>query len=174
LSDLNTDKLFVKLLARNERHIRSFVRSTGMDWNATEEISQSVALIMWKKWKQFEVGSDFMKWARSIARFEILKYRRGVSRDRLVFNEELIELLANSSEAMEAELSSQDYIESLQLCIDRLPEKSKKIIEVVYQSEKTIKQIAEEIGKSPTSLYKTVDRIRKKLKSCLERRLSAM
>jgi RNA polymerase sigma-70 factor (ECF subfamily) len=73
-----------------------------------------------------------------------------------------------------AELSSQDYTESLQLCIDRLPEKSKKIIEVVYQSEKTIKQIAEEIGKSPTSLYKTVDRIRKKLKSCLERRLSAM
>ena len=174
MSDLNTDKLFVKLLARNERHIRSFVRSTGMDWNATEEISQSVALIMWKKWKQFEVGSDFMKWARSIARFEILKYRRGVSRDRLVFNEELIELLANSSEAMEAELSSQDYIESLQLCIDRLPEKSKKIIEVVYQSEKTIKQIAEEIGKSATSLYKTVDRIRKKLKFCIESRLSAM
>jgi RNA polymerase sigma-70 factor (ECF subfamily) len=127
-----------------------------------------------EKWKQFEVGSDFMKWARSIARFEILKYRRGVSRDRLVFNEELIELLANSSEAMEAELSSQDYIESLQLCIDRLPEKSKKIIEVVYQSEKTIKQIAEEIGKSATSLYKTVDRIRKKLKSCIESRLTAM
>jgi RNA polymerase sigma-70 factor (ECF subfamily) len=115
-----------------------------------------------------------MKWARSIARFEILKYRRNLSRNRLVFNKDLIELLAKSSEDVEADFSSQDYTESLQLCIDRLPEKSKKIIEMVYQSEKTIKQIAEEIGKSPTSLYKTVDRIRKKLKSCLESRLSAM
>ena len=174
MSDLNTDKLFVKLLAKNERHIRSFVRSTGMDWNATDEISQSVALIMWKKWKQFEVGSDFMKWARSIARFEILKYRRNLSRNRLVFNKDLIELLAKTSEDLEADLSNHDYTESLQLCINRLPQKSKKIIEAVYQGEKTIKQIAEEIGKSATSLYKTVDRIRKKLKFCIESRLSAM
>ena len=35
-------------------------------------------------------------------------------------------------------------------------------------------EIAEEIGKSATSLYKTVDRIRKKLKSCIESRLTAM
>jgi RNA polymerase sigma-70 factor (ECF subfamily) len=145
-----------------------------MDWNATDEISQSVSLILWKKWKQFEVGSDFMKWARSIARFEILKYRRNLSRNRLVFNKDLIELLAKSSEDIEADFSSQDYTESLQLCIDLLPEKSKMIIEMVYQSEKTIKQIAEEIGKSATSLYKTVDRIRKKLKSCIESRLTAM
>jgi len=47
-----------------------------MDWNATEEISQAVAVIMWRKWDKFEVGSDFMKWARGIARFEVLKYRR--------------------------------------------------------------------------------------------------
>ena len=107
MSDLNTDKLFVKLLAKNERHIRSFVRSTGMDWSATDEISQSVALIMWKKWKQFEVGSDFMKWARSIARFEILKYRRNLSRNRLVFNKDLIELLAKSSEDVEADFSAE-------------------------------------------------------------------
>jgi RNA polymerase sigma-70 factor (ECF subfamily) len=171
LSHSNTDKLFVKLLATNERHIRSFVRSTGMDWNATEEISQAVAVIMWRKWDKFEVGSDFMKWARGIARFEVLKYRRKMSRDRLVFNEDLIDLLAESSEDLEGELSSKDYTEALQLCIDRLPQRSRQLIQLVYQGEKTIKQIAEEIGKSATSLYKMIDRIRKKLKSCVEARL---
>ena len=56
-----------------------------MDWNATEEISQAVAVNhVEKSGKQFEVGSDFMKWARGIARFEVLKYRRNLSEQRPV------------------------------------------------------------------------------------------
>jgi DNA-directed RNA polymerase specialized sigma24 family protein len=44
---------------------------------------------MWRKWDTFDPATDFMRWARVIARFEVLKFRRTMARDRHVFTDDL-------------------------------------------------------------------------------------
>ena len=163
-----SEEAFVQLFARNERHIRAFVRSMGLDWNAVDDVVQTVSLVMWRKWDQFDPATDFMKWARVIARFEVLKFRRTMARDRHVFRDDLMELLADASEDLEERVSSERYRECLDQCLEKLPEKSRKLIGAVYNEDKTIKEVAAELGTSATALYKALNRIRTELRGCIE------
>ena len=84
-----SEENFVQLFASNERHLRAFVRSMGLDWTAVDDVVQTISLVMWRKWSTFDPATDFMRWARVIARFEVLKFRRTMARDRHVFTDDL-------------------------------------------------------------------------------------
>ena len=56
----------------------------GLDWNAVDDVMQMVSLVMWRKWHEFDGGSDFMLWARVITRFEVLEAIRSVPRHLFV------------------------------------------------------------------------------------------
>ena len=172
-SSENSEELFVELFTRYERHIRAFVRSMGLDWAAVDDVVQTVSLVMWRKWDQFDPETDFMKWARVIARFEVLKFRRTMGRDRHVFHGDLMKLLADVSEEVEEKVSGERYLECLKACLDQLPAKSRDLIQAAYQGDKSIKEVAADLGKSATALYKALDRIRKQLQGCIEGRLHA-
>ncbi|MEM7143624.1 MAG: sigma-70 family RNA polymerase sigma factor [Verrucomicrobiota bacterium] len=166
----SNEELFVKLFAENERHIRAFIRSMGLAWTEVDDVAQTVSLVMWRKWDQFDPDTDFMRWARVIARFEVLKFRRKMARDRHVFREDLMELLAEASIELEERVPNERYRERLERCLERLPEKSRTLISTVYGGEQTIKEVAADLGTSATALYKALDRIRKELRACMETR----
>ena len=172
----DSEERFVQLFARNERQLRIFVRSMGLDWTAVDDVIQTVSLVMWRKWDEFEVGEDpevdFLKWGRVIARFEVLKFRRKMARDRHVIDEDLMKKLAEATEASDAN-GNDHYREALAECLKKLPEKSNAMISAAYQGDRTIRELAGDIGKSATALYKVLDRIRKSLQSCIEARISA-
>lgn len=169
----DSEERFVQLFAANERHLRAFVRSMGLGWNEVDDVVQTVSLVMWRKWNEFEPGTDFMRWGRVIARFEVLKVRRSFARDRHVFRDDLLELLAEAAEEQEQSGVGDRYREALSNCLDRLPAKSRRLISSAYEGDRTIRELAEALGKSSTALYKVLDRIRKKLQQCIEARLDA-
>ncbi|MCF6312972.1 MAG: sigma-70 family RNA polymerase sigma factor [Verrucomicrobiales bacterium] len=165
------EELFVQLFARNERHLRAFIRSMGLDWMAVDDVVQTVSLIMWRKWEQFDPETSFMSWGRVIARFEVLKYRRSMARDRHVFHADLMDLLAGAALELEERSGAEHYRESLEICLEQLPEKSSGLIKAAYFSDRSIKEAAQVVGKSATAFYKALDRIRRQLQICIERRL---
>ena len=103
-----SEENFVQLFAANERHLRAFVRSVGLDWNAVDDVVQTVSLVMWRKFDQFDPdrpGSKFIDWAFMIARYEVLKYRRKKATDRLVFTVESAPLFARAAAGLDSRVS---------------------------------------------------------------------
>jgi RNA polymerase sigma-70 factor (ECF subfamily) len=172
LDPSNREETFVQLFAQNERHLRAFIRSMGLNWDAVDDVVQTVSLVMWRKWDQFDPSTDFMQWARVIARFEVLKFRRTMARDRHVFRDDLMDLLAEASLEQEAQVSSEGYHECLEACLEKLPAKSREVLQMAYAGDRTIKEVAQDLGKSATALYKTLDRTRQLLQACIEKRLA--
>src|SRR5437899_2667383 len=86
---------FLQFFARHEPGLRAFVRSLLPAWDLVDDVIQDACLVMWKKFDQFEPGTDFLCWACTIARFEVLKCRRKHARDRHVFDEQLLDALAD-------------------------------------------------------------------------------
>lgn len=170
----NADEKFVQMFAEHERDLRAFVRSMGLDWSAVDDVIQMVSLVMWRKWHEFDVDSDFMLWARVITRFEVLKFQRKVARDRHVFSENVMELLARAAEEIDSSGRSEDYRNALQECIKTLPERSGRLIRAAYAGDRTIREVADDVGQSATAFYKTLNRIREKLRQCVQQRLDAM
>ena len=170
----NDDELFVKLFAKHERDLRGFIRSMGLDWLAVDDVVQTVSLVMWRKWNQFDPETDFMQWGRVIARFEVLKFRRTMARDRHVFRDDVMELLADAADELDQQSPALAYRHALQQCLNSLPEKSCRLIRAAYADDRSINDVAKEVGQSATAFYKTLNRIRAKLRECILQRMKSL
>lgn len=160
---------FVQLFARHEPAIRGFVRSLFPAAQHADEILQETSLVLWRKFADFEDGTDFLAWALTIARFEVLKFRRKLARDRHVFSPDLLTTLA---EEAAAEIDHrQEERRALEDCIQRLPRKQRDLIRAAYVPGVTIKEVAERVGRSATSLYKVLNRLRLLLLKCIQARI---
>jgi RNA polymerase sigma-70 factor (ECF subfamily) len=162
---------FVQLFARHEAGLRGFVRSLLPTWADVDEVIQETCLVLWRKFDTYEPGSHFPRWACTIARFEVLKYRRKLSRERHVFNDALLEVLATEA-IQEAEQREQER-RALAECIQKLPPRQRDLVRGCYASEQTIREVAEEQGRSATSVYKALNRIRQVLLECIQRTVAA-
>ena len=78
---------------------------------------QTVSIAAWTKFDRFDPETDFARWAATIARFEVLNYRRSKARDRLVFDEGIV----TACEAATARIFSVDQTvhSALQHIVDR-------------------------------------------------------
>lgn len=156
---------FVRLFTQHEGGLRAFVRTLLPTWSDADEVMQEVSLTAWKKFGQFKVGTDFGGWVATIARFEVLNYRRTKARDRLVFDEDVIQLLAQE---VEEDITSQyPQHRALETCLAKLPKQRRQLILRAHTPGQKMKPIAEEIGVTPNALYKTVERIRLLLYHCI-------
>jgi RNA polymerase sigma-70 factor (ECF subfamily) len=130
---------------------------------------QEASLVMWRKFDQFDPdrpGSNFVDWAFMIARYEVLMYRRKKATDRLVFSDDVYELLA--AEAADIATTQQDRDRALQGCLIKLESAQRELIQVTYADGISIKDAAERVGRTPTGLYKALARIRQSLLRCIE------
>lgn len=161
---------FVQAFARHEPALRSFVRPLVPTWDDMDEVIQQTCVVMWRKYWEFEEGSDYLAWACTIARFEVLKHRRRQARDRHMFSEELISVLADEGAAESGRRERERR--ALDACIERLAPRQRDLVQRCYSGASTIRQVAESQGRSATALYKALDRIRLALLECIERALA--
>ncbi len=165
---------FVRLFSRYEGNVRAFVTSLLPNWEGVDEVMQEASLVMWRKFDQFDPdrpGSKFVDWAFMIARYEVLKYRRRKATDRLVFSDDVYELLA--AEAADVAADQPALQRALQGCLAKLESAPRELIRVAYADGISIKDAAARVGRSPTGLYKALARIRRKLHGCIRDSLEA-
>lgn len=157
---------FVQLLTSSEPGLRAFVRSLLPGTDYMDEVMQETCLVLWRKFSDYRQGTEFLSWAITIARFEVLKYRRKLARDRHVFNVDLLAILADEAAIETEELAGERR--KLDHCIEQLATPQRELIQACYAQGVTFKQVAQKLGKSATSLYKTLNRIRILLLECIE------
>jgi len=161
---------FVELFTKNEQALRTFVRCLGPRWQEADEIVQEVALVAWRKFGEFELGSSFLKWVCVIARFKTMSFLRNAARDRLTFRTELLELMAD--EALdERELRSREY-QALEDCLAKLPEKQRRWVTLAYTRGTSAREEAERLGVKAGTFYMRLNRIRSLLLKCIQDSLS--
>jgi len=168
--DSNNDGRFVQLLAMHEPEIRAFIRASLPSSHDVAEVMQNVSLVAWKKFSELEnADSGFAKWVCVIARFEIMKFRRGLARDRFVLDEDVVRLLCEEGE-VETSLRA-EQIAQLDFCLDKLPEDRRDLVREAYRPGASIKALAQGRGKKPDALYQLLRRIRLELELCIQRQL---
>lgn len=157
---------FVRLFTRHEPSLRAFVRSLVFTWDDVDEVMQNTGLVLWRKFSDFDPDTDFMRWACVVARFEVLSWRRDKARDRHVFDEDVIALLAEEAAVHADRLSNQRH--ALEKCLRKLPDNLRKVVLAAYEPGVKLNEVAEELGKSATAFYKMLNRTRAKLQDCIQ------
>ena len=164
------DTAFVTQLTEHQLGLQLYVRSLLPGDPAAGDVAQQTNTKLWEKRSQFEMGTNFKAWAFSIARYEVLNYRKSQARDsRLVFSGELEEII--ESELAEPDHNLQLRHEALRECLGKLRVQDRQLLLHRYSKRGTLAEYAEMIGRSPGGLKVTLHRLRSALLACMQRRL---
>lgn len=161
---------FMRLLMRNEPALRAFARSLLPDWHTVDEVIQEASVTLWQKFGQLREEAGFLPWAKVIVRFKCLSAVSKLRRDRHVFSDGVLELLAEEAAAIDAEQHEAAQC-ALRECLASFSKPHQELLLAPYSGEGRVKTLAVESGKSANALYKLLGRLREKLSDCVHSNL---
>jgi RNA polymerase sigma-70 factor (ECF subfamily) len=135
-----------------------------------EEVLQDTNLIIWSKYHQFDIATNFFAWAAQIATYEILKFRQRRHREKLRFSDDFVD--AVSREVLERSEELEQRRHALELCLQKLRPDDRELIHRRYQPGERGKHLAADLGRPANSVYQSLGRIRRTLLECIQRRLT--
>jgi RNA polymerase sigma-70 factor (ECF subfamily) len=166
-SDLRTRE-FVELLGAHDAQLHAFILSLMPNWADAHEIAQDVRLRLWEQFDQYDRQGDFGAWARTIAYYKVLAFRKS-SRRRPQLFDNLVELIADDA-AREAAQGEERH-RALMHCMQSLDVRQRELLVRYYAGTQTFKEIAAELHSSFDALRQRVLRTRRALAKCVERQL---
>lgn len=162
-------KRFVSLLAQHERTLTGYVLSLVPNWSDADDILQETKLRLWEQFGDYDPSKDFGAWARSIAHYHVLTYRKRSNRQSARFTGDFVELVAAEARTVIAEADLRHLL--LADCLAALTDASRKLLVLCYASNKSVKDVAIMLGRSVRGLQRAVATLRKTLQQCIEDRL---
>src|SRR5882672_12824739 len=101
------DDRFLRLYAEHEPSLHGFVRSLVPTRDDAREVMQEVAVALWRKFGGLAGAAEFRQWAFGVARMEVMAWRRDRGRDRHLFGEDAMTIIAGQVEQMNHRLEAQ-------------------------------------------------------------------
>lgn len=160
---------FVRLFTAHQRQIYAFIRLQLPNAADADDVWQSTNLLLWKKFGQFQPGTNFRNWAFQVARFEVLNHRTSRAATTLNFSDQLLESLVQDS--IEQGDRDSQRLEAFQYCLNRLTSRERHVVELRFSEGESGESVARQLGRSPQYVYKLVSKVRSRLIECVRRRL---
>jgi RNA polymerase sigma-70 factor (ECF subfamily) len=135
------------------------------------DVLQETNVVLWEKADEYDPARPFLPWACRFAHFQVLAHRKRLSRDKLVFDDEL--LAAVSDALLRRDEAADRELEALDGCIGKLPPRQRDVLDARYREGEPVESIARRTGSSPNALAAELYRVRKLLMDCIRRTLSA-
>ncbi len=157
---------FAEYIVHNQHRVFAYIATLLPNRDDAEDVFQNTCLILWKKWEQFDSSRDFFTWACGIAHNEVRNFLRLKRPGRMQLSADLL------VQVNETRLKADELLESrgqfLGLCLEKLPDEQRKLVERCYLGDLTIRAIAEELEISPAALTMRLQRIRRILFECVD------
>jgi RNA polymerase sigma-70 factor, ECF subfamily len=161
---------FVRQMAACHSALEAFVLTLVPRCDCVDEIVQNTNVEMWLNRETFAEGTNFVAWACRIAHFKVLEYRSALARDRLIFDDELVEAIAVDAEQYVVDASERSR--ALNACLEKLLPSQRDLIQKRYEEGASLRELAKQMQRTPGSLGVTLFRIRKALLDCIQRKLA--
>lgn len=162
----------------HDRHrLSAFVNGLLRDAHAAEDVLQEV----WVRLAA-EVGKGTLldnqgAWCRSVARNLVRRHWEHQQSAKVVADSTLLEKFLDRVELAFAEVDEDpaDWAtrqHALDECVSALPERSRQMLTLRYESRASMDDVARAMGQTFESVTKTLYRVRRALLECVERKLS--
>lgn len=162
-----TNEDFVKLFMPLQGDLLAYVMSMGVPASDADDVLQDAACVILRKISEYETGTNFRAWAYAIVRNEVSNHLKARKRRLLRLSDETTaELHRIATDPVESPVLP---LAVLRACVERLQSNGRNLIRLRYEQSRSVKQIADEIGRPVESVYVTLSRLRKVLSDCVQR-----
>ena len=172
---MNSDsEELVRLLTEAQGPVYGYLLTLIPDRSRARDLLQETNITLWKKAATFEEGTNFNAWACKIAYFHVLSFRRKMAREKLVFDDDILDYLAERNDDRLIQDFTKDRNAALKACMQKLSDKQRKLVEERYKPGASVQRIAADQGRTVGAISQTLYRIRHNLMQCIEKTLASM
>lgn len=170
-AETESRKRLMALMTRHQRQIFSYIYTLVPRRHDAEDLLQETSVIICEKFDEFRPGSDFVAWACQIAWWRVRYSRQKFARSKVVFDQDLLDAVAQTASALATELDERH--EALALCLGKLHARDRELVLTRYEPGHGVPEAARRSGRSMDAAYKALNRIRKSLFDCVTHQLTA-
>jgi RNA polymerase sigma-70 factor, ECF subfamily len=164
------DEHFLRQLIDAQRGLYTYILRLLPRAADANDVLQETNLVILRKGADFQPGTDFGAWAATIAHFQVLSFRLKMKRERLCFDEELINQLAAAGTRID---NLNPTVEALDHCKDKLSAVDRDLLEQRYGDGLSVAQVAASVGRAPRAISQALYRIRLALMDCIQQFLAS-
>jgi RNA polymerase sigma-70 factor (ECF subfamily) len=165
----NPEERMVGWIAGHQAALHRYILSLLPDRGLADDVLQETNLVLWRKAAEYDPAQPFLAWAFGMARFQVMAARRDLGRDRHVFDDQLVNMMADE---YPADPLTAPLHEALENCLGRLPEDQRKLILARYEPGASVQDLAKARSQTPGAVSVLLLRIRKLLEDCIARSLN--
>ena len=164
---------FIQLFTQYEGRLRAFATSLVIRPSDTDDVLQQAYLTLWRRFDQFESGTNFMAWAGRVIYLHVQQHRRRQARDEILLDPTFLEAVVQVSteEPFVTELGGRER--ALQECVRSLRPEHLAMLRARYEDGSSTEQMAAVFNRSGQAIYNALFRIRRKLFDCINGKLKA-
>lgn len=164
--------LFTELITRHQGQIYACIYAVVRNCEDTDDLFQSVCLILWRRFESFRPGSNFLAWARHIAKNKVCDFvRRRPSPIHAA--EKLVDILMEGSPKPYDD-GVDVYLAALRRCRENLAAADEELLQLRYVERLTTVDIAERMQRLQPSVSRSLNRIRRWLLECIRMELARL
>lgn len=163
------DEAFSRAFDKVEAALRAYCNRALNHRDEAKDVFQRACLVLWKKRRQWDIGRPFRPWAMRVARFEILAHARDCARERLVFDDAMLEA-ARSGEFVKIGDRS-DEVEALEASLAVLKPEQQQALRDRYVFGLNLREIARKQGRKLSAVKMMLSRLRQAVGAAVRRRL---
>ncbi len=164
-------ELFLRCFAQDRDRIFAYIHSLLPHRADAEDVFQRCSVLLWRKFGQFDAHREFLPWACGVAFYEVRNFVRVAARDRLQFDDEVMQQLADRR--METLGQYDQRLGHLRGCLTELKPVDRELVRAVYEQDRSQTEFAESTGRALQTLYNRLSLVRRSLLECVQRKLAA-
>ena len=162
---------FGHLMDIHVRRLRAVVALNAPVPHLVDEIAHEAFVFAYNHIQEFQRGTSFFAWIKSIAwnllRAEIQRFSREQANQNKYAERRVVE--STPFKAVDLSVAELDKLET---CLQRIPPRLKQLVEMRYRLSFSTQEIAEKAGQSSAWVRTTLCRLRKQLRDCIHEMLA--
>ena len=151
--------------------MRSVVHFFIADNDLADDVVQETYILIYRKINDYAPGTNFLAWAKAIARTQALSARFRRQRKQTAaerYRNSVLDQVTQGFAAEDQEDPVEGQILRLRKCMGTLHEKARSLVELRYFQRKSMDAVAKELGMKTGAVTVSLHRIRAALSKCME------
>mgnify|MGYP000035111026 FL=1 len=159
---------FTRLLLGSEPVMMRSILVIVPHQDDAREIMQETAVALWRQFDSYDPARPFINWAMGFSRIHTRRF--------LARQQKRATLTSEAAKVLEQEMErhperTNTISQHLAHCLQKLPDQQQRLIQGYYHDDRSPQWLSQKEGRSVDAIYKTIQRTRQDLQTCIEKQL---